>query len=370
MTRTILYVDDDAANRTVFKAAYGHEFPIVTAPGGHEALELLASQEFAVLLVDQRMPGMSGIELLARAREHFPDPVRILITAYSNLDEAVRAINLGHIRRYLRKPWNHDELRAAMLDAVDVYTMRRKLEALEQRMVQSERVYALGVVAASLAHEIRNPLMTLTANLEVAQLHVGGVAHDYGEDEFIRALRFKLDTAHRAATQIQEIIEGSTLGHRRHDEEQQADLYEVLRLTLVSLGGTLRQRARVELDIEVVPQVCGSRTQLGQIAFNLAVNALQALPEQSRASDHVLRFALSRQGDMVRLGVEDDGPGIPPGILERIFDPFFTTRKAGGTGLGLAITKRIVEEVGGSISVDSRVGRGTCFEVLLPVAGD
>ncbi|MCB9779217.1 MAG: response regulator [Alphaproteobacteria bacterium] len=364
MSPAVLYVDDEQSNLTVFEAAFMDRFPVLTASNGHDAIELLRAHEVAVLLVDQRMPGMSGVELLARAREEFPDPVRILVTAYSNLPEAIDAINEGHIRRYLHKPWNHDELQATLLDAIEVYTVRKRLATLEQHMRQAERVYALGVVSAGVAHELRNPLMVLMGQVELAR----GDISDLPPVERSRVLH-RLEAIHDNLVRVREIVEGMSMAHRRRDAEQQADLTEVVRLTVRSLQSSLTHRARTEQSLAALPPVRGSSTQLGQVVLNLLVNALQALPEDPGPSaDHRVSITVRREGDHALLEVADTGPGIPADVQQRIFDPFFTTKTSGGTGLGLAITRQIVEELGGTISLDSAPGHGTRFRVALPLA--
>ena len=163
----VLYVDDDRANLVVFEATLEGALPIRTASSGAEALQILRSEEVAVLLTDQRMPGMTGVELAEQAKVEFPDTVRVLITAYSDLNAAVDAINRGQIHLYLRKPWEPRELRLALESARERYLTARRMRELEKRLVATERVYALGVVAAGIAHEIRGPIGVLQTNVQL-----------------------------------------------------------------------------------------------------------------------------------------------------------------------------------------------------------
>src|SRR5208283_1020624 len=110
----VLYVDDDAPNLVVFEAACGSEFDVLTAENGTAALDIMRRQEVAILLTDQRMPGTSGVELAATVRDEFPDTIRLLITAYADLDSAIDAINWGQVHKYLRKPWDIRELKQAL----------------------------------------------------------------------------------------------------------------------------------------------------------------------------------------------------------------------------------------------------------------
>jgi len=375
MDRTILYVDDDAANLTVLQAACADEFDVATAESAEVALAIMRQHEIAVLLVDQRMPGMTGVELFEATREHYPDTVRILITAYSDLTDAINAINRGQVRGYLRKPWEPEHLKATLREALEVYDTRRKVRELERRLLETERVYSLGVVAASVAHELRNPLTALLTTLDLAEMRLkslvdglcSGRSIPPDEVDSVKKVGEQISRAKQAVDQITEITSGIELSHRRRDEEHTADMKEVANLTLRCVRAELLKRAQIQVEIEPGPPVLGSPNKLGQVVMNLLINALQALPDRPRGQNLVC-LRLRPAGDFVRLEVEDNGAGIPADALGKIFDPFFTTKTHGGTGLGLAISKQIIEEVRGRISVESEVGHGTRFSVELPVA--
>jgi len=375
MERTILYVDDDAANLTVLQAACADEFDVVTAESAEVALAIMRQHEIAVLLVDQRMPGMTGVELFEATREHYPDAVRILITAYSDLTDAINAINRGQVRGYLRKPWEPEHLKATLREALEVYDTRRKVRELERRLLETERVYSLGVVAASVAHELRNPLTALLTTLDLAEMRLkslidglsSGRSIPPDEVDSVKKVGDQISRAKQAVDQITEITSGIELSHRRRDEERTADMKEVANLTLRCVRAELLKRAQIQVEIEPGPPVVGSPNKLGQVVMNLLINALQALPDRPRGQN-LVSLRLRPAGEFVRLEVEDNGSGIPQDVLVKIFDPFFTTKTHGGTGLGLAISKQIIEEVRGRISVDSEIGRGTRFCVELPVA--
>ena len=375
MERTILYVDDDTANLTVLQAACADEFDVVTAESAEVALEIMRQHDIAVLLVDQRMPGMTGVELFEATREHYPDTVRILITAYSDLTDAINAINRGQVRGYLRKPWEPENLKATLREALEVYETRRKVRELERRLLETERVYSLGVVAASVAHELRNPLTALLTTLDLADMRLKSMIDGLSsgrsiapdEAESVKKVVEQISRAKQAVDQITEITSGIELSHRRRDEERTTDMKEVANLTLRCVRAELLKRAQIQVEIEPGPPVLGSPNKLGQVVMNLLINALQALPDRPRGQN-VVSLRLRPAGEFVRLEVEDNGSGIPQDVLGKIFDPFFTTKTHGGTGLGLAISKQIIEEVQGRISVESELGRGTRFCVELPVA--
>jgi two-component system, NtrC family, sensor kinase len=371
VSETILYVVDDDLNRTVFAAACGDDFDVVTAESGARALEILAERDVGVVVADQRMPLMTGVELLERVAHDHPETVRILITAFSDMGVAIDAINRGHVRRYVRKPWEPEELRATLREAVEVHAVRRKLEELERRLREAERVYALGVAAAFLAHDLRTPATTLLGYLELAAADLQRVRAECqnGREEAalasLRAAFESVASASRSAHAMADIVTGMNLGQRSAAQASTDDPAEVVRLTVRSLHGTLRRRARLEMDVRPCPAVSGSTTQLSQVVSNLLVNAFEALPADQPAVNRVI-VRLLPDGGRVRLDVEDTGCGIPAEVQEAVFRPFFTTKAEGGTGLGLAITKQIVEDIGGEIAVESAAGHGTRFSVFLP----
>jgi signal transduction histidine kinase len=370
MSDTILYVDDDEANLFVLQTACGRDLKVLTVQSGKAALELMREQEIAVLLSDQRMPGMTGVELFEQVKSEFPDVVRVLITAYSDFSDATAAINRGHVQRFLRKPWEIEELKANLRETLELYRSTRKLKLLEQRLRETERVYALGVVAGSIAHELRNPIAAVATSLSLLRDELSTLLGSADPRSPLAAtlseLALSVADARQGLQQITDITRGIELGQRRRDSEDQADLSEIARLTLASLQGELRRRALLEVSIESLPFVRGARAKLGQVVLNLVVNALRGLPARPRGQNRV-RISLQRQGALVRLDVEDNGCNVHAGDAQRMFDPFYAGAGAAGSGLGLAISREIVEEVGGTLEVTSSE-QGTCFSVLVPLA--
>jgi signal transduction histidine kinase len=355
----VLYVDDDRSNVVVFRAAFGEEFDLVCAESGAAALEILErDREIAVLLTDQRMPGMSGVQLAEIAKKRFPDVVRYLITAYTELDAAIDAINLGQVHRYLRKPWDPAEMRVHLHEGLELFALRRRVRDLERRMREVERVYALGIVAGSVVHELRNPMSALIGYLELARAQSGQIGYDIDR---------ALEGAWEAAVRMTDLARGVELTTRRTPHGRRGDLGEVTDLTVKLVINELRHRAMAMIDVEPNLPVPVSATQLGQVALNLVINALQAIPEDRQPDDAKIRITAARRGDHARLEVSDNGPGVPEELRQRIFDPFFTTKLEGGTGLGLAITRQIIEEAGGRIAVEETPGGGATFVVELPL---
>lgn len=371
MSAKVLFVDDDEANLIVCQAACGDDFEIVTATSAQAALECMRREEVGVIVADQRMPGTSGVELLERVRAEYPDTVRVLITAYSDIQAAIAAINRGRVRRYLRKPWEPGELRAELADALDIYAMSRKLSAMEVRLRETERVYALGIVAASIAHEMKNPMMWVTNSLAFAQSELAGLAarSELGLiKEQLEEIEASLTDARAGVDRVVDIVRGIELPTRSDSGNlKPVDLAEVLRLSLRLVSGDLMRCASLELDVACAPKIKASATKLGQVVLNLIVNAMQAVSARER-SQNLISVRLRIDDAFAVLEVADNGPGISEQHVDRIFDPFFTSKAGVGTGLGLAISRRIVEEIDGSLVAgrDERLG-GACFTVRLPI---
>jgi C4-dicarboxylate-specific signal transduction histidine kinase len=373
MSVKVLFVDDEESNLLVYEAVCGDDFDVLTASSGTLALELMRVHEVAVVVSDQRMPLMSGVELLERVHAEFPETVRVLITAYSDAHAAIDAINRGRVRRYLKKPWEPGELKAELLDGIERYQTQRRLQELERRLIQTERVYALGIVAAGIGHELRNPISWISTNLQhsLAELvELGAMLAESSSEAAstkLEEVRASLQDANAGTERVIEIVSAIQLSMVRSSSENEVvDLEEVARLALRLVEGDLRRAAHVELEVRGNTKVNGSRTQLCQIVVNLLVNAAHAVAKVPLASA-VIRVEIMSDAEQVCLEVADCGPGVPDQDRERIFDPFFTTKPGVGTGLGLAISRKIATELGGSLDVgrDPRLG-GASFRLRLP----
>jgi signal transduction histidine kinase len=367
MSVKVLFVDDDEANLVVCEAACGDDFEVVTATSAEAALDCMRREEVGVIVADQRMPGTTGVELLERVRVEYPDTVRVLITAYSDIQAAIAAINRGRVRRYLRKPWEPGELKAELADALDIYAMSRKLSAMEVRLRETERVYALGIVAASIAHEMKNPMMWVTNSLSFAQGELRKLSEGSGSAPIKSRIEEIEASLTDTRTGVDRVVDIELPTRSDAGNLKPVDLAEVLRLSLRLVSGELMRCASLELDVTCAPKVKASATKLGQVALNLIVNAMQAISARPR-SQNVISVRLYVEEAWAVLEVADNGPGISDQDLDRIFDPFFTSKVGVGTGLGLAISRRIVEEIDGSLVAgkDDQLG-GACFTVRLPL---
>jgi two-component system NtrC family sensor kinase len=247
---------------------------------------------------------------------------------------------------------------------------------MEQRLIQADRLAALGTLAAGVAHEVNNPLSYVSSNLNFiaegleairrALSGAGGALELSYVERMLGDCMDALADAQEGTARIRHVM-GDLKTFARGREEGTADVKRALESSLNLAMPELRHRARLNKHLEDVPLVQGSETRLGQVFLNLLINAAQAIDEGAPDKNQVDVY-LREEDRWVVVEIQDSGHGIPADMLKLIFDPFFSTKPVGiGTGLGLSICHGIVTGLGGEITVESTVGRGTCFRVKLPI---
>jgi len=243
---------------------------------------------------------------------------------------------------------------------------------VQTRLAMSERMASLGTLAAGVGHEINNPLTYLMCNLELARRNVEGVSSAGAEpdDRLVKTLDF-LRIAVEGSCRIRDIVRELRVFARAECEQIGAvDALTCVEAALSIAANQVRHRARIVKNLSPVPKVRADETRLGQVFLNLIVNAAQAIPE-GRADENTLTISsfVEEGSDRVVVEISDTGSGIAPELLSRIFDPFFTTKSVGeGTGLGLFLAQQAVRSYGGSIQVESQLGKGSTFRVALTQA--
>src|SRR5262245_25388488 len=170
-TPIVLYVDDERPNRIVFEQTFKNLFHVVCVESAQHALEFLAANEVGVLVTDQGMPEMTGNELLKRAKKEYPQMVRIVITAYSDLEPILAAVNEGLVARYIVKPWSREQLEELLRWGVETYRIGRENASVQLRLIETERPATIGSIHGALIHDLTQPLAYLVNNAEhLAQL--------------------------------------------------------------------------------------------------------------------------------------------------------------------------------------------------------
>jgi signal transduction histidine kinase/ligand-binding sensor domain-containing protein/CheY-like chemotaxis protein len=281
-------------------------------------------------------------------------------------------LRLHQLRRSERELQARVGQRTAELASVnaDLQARLQELQDTRERLVHSEKMAAIGTLAAGVGHEINNPLAYIISNLRFVAGEIRSAVAQDAQPERWQEAQQALDEALLGADRVRRIVADlRTFSRSTQERRERVDLHRVLDQSLNLAEGLVRHRARVVKDYGLSPAVLADETRLGQVFLNLIVNAAQALPE-GRAPYNEIRLTTGRDArGLAFIAVSDNGVGIPPEVLPRIFEPFFTTKEVGeGTGLGLSICHSIIQELGGDIRVRSEPGRGTTFEVLLPPA--
>jgi len=383
----ILYVDDDHANRVVFTHTFGKHFRIICVDSGDSALALMSAETVAVLVTDQRMPGMTGDELLARVKVLSPDTVRIVVTAYSDLDPILKAVNDGLVVRYIIKPWDRTELEQTLKWALEVYELGRTNSAIQLRLIQTERVLTLGQVAAAVIHDLRQPLSNIALNAERLVEHAGAApalerlaaasSPQHLELPELRRLQQLATELPEIAAEMSEAAKfmGDVLKQLTQFQQKplgtaadaNVDPAALVRLALsMCRGDAVLSGCTIINDVpEELPRVKASTSQLLQILINILRNAQQAVEATHEAGTVVVQAI--DQSDHVRFVIRDNGPGMSDEALARMGTPFFTTR-AEGTGIGVSQVRRLVGSVGGALKIESTEGKGTTVTFTVPTA--
>jgi two-component system, sensor histidine kinase and response regulator len=397
--RTLLVVDDEAGPRQSLHMVFKDEYNVLLADGGPQAMDLAQSHRIDAAVLDIRMPGMNGVEVLAKLREIDSGIQVVMLTAYETIETARQALRLGACD-YLTKPFDLATMRASVATAMtrrglvdsmqsSAQQLQELQEALRSQQLQAEIARTKNEIYASVVHDINGPLTIIAGFVEIINQHMSGTSHIEGEN--LELIKDRLNRISRQVNNASEISQ-RYLGFLRKQPLEKTPV--ATRTILTDLGELLKfhpNSQRNKLSIlplvqDVVAEING--TELIQLLLNLAINALQSTSEPhdveihghclaqplqlDRITDNQESRFINRDGfrnrePLVAITVRDNGPGIPQDILPRIFEPGFTTKpERKGTGLGLAIVQRFVVENGAGLHVQTHLGSGTTFTVYLP----
>ena len=366
----ILIVDDESGFRESLARRLEKRGAVINQAGnGAEALTSLAQEPVDVVLLDVRMPGMDGLAVLERIRQEHPDTEVILITGNVNTNEGVAGIKAGAFD-YLTKPIEIEHLIGKIRQAFDklVRSQEQEREArfrvrMEQQLIAADRLAALGTLSAGTAHEINNPLAII--NDSAGWLKSRAAKDGSLSDEMRKDLNLALEKIESSVKRARRITH-QLLSFSRQAEAMTKE-FNLSELAVEVVELTRKTAAECQGEVSAACEVKDMRVwsdpyQVRQVLINLVTNGLQAV-----ASGAVVEMIITGDEKDAIAVVRDNGHGIPPENLERIFEPFFTTKPPGeGTGLGLSVSRGIIEKLGGRIEVESKLGKGTTFKVVLP----
>jgi two-component system, probable response regulator PhcQ len=373
---TVLYVDDEDLALKYFTRAFEHKFPILTALNAAEGFRLLEQnrEQIGLVITDQRMPGEKGVQFLERARQLQPKAIRILTTAYSDLNVAIEAVNSGAIYKYVTKPWDIPQLQVTLQRAVEFFLVQRerdlllkeKLSVLQEMMI-TDRVLSLGIVAARLGHYVRNSLVAVRTFMDLAP---ETLVEEKIDAEQIRDPSLWKEFYHHTQIQIRRITElltdlVSATESNGPPVVEELDLKQTVKRSVQRLNGKPLQNGIIFIDQipEGLPKLSVERHKFEHLFELLLKGEVISLPAGSR----VFISARSRfdKDEELDIQIRDDGPGLPKGAFRAVFDPSFV--HSNDFAINLMACYFIVYHHGGKIDVQSEDGHGVTFRLTFPV---
>jgi signal transduction histidine kinase len=398
---TLLVVDDEEGPRMSLRVIFKDTYDLLMAEDGPSAIEIVQKHHIDVAILDIRMAGMSGIEVLERLRFVRPDIEAIMMTAYETTDTIRQALRLRACD-YINKPFDIATIRNAVSGAMqrrmlesEIHSSAEKvhelLGELQSQRVEEQIARTRGDIYASIIHDINGPLTVISGFVQLVNSKLNRSTRLELEDlEFIKE---RVRIIERQVTNCIDISR-RYLGFLRQQTDDPAPA--LLNQLLADLEQLVRVHPSLqenEFSLKPVQRdiyVCINGTDLIQVLLNLVVNGFQCKSQSHRVEigGEVLTEPLDltqvRDGEngrllnvenlknhapLVKLWVRDTGGGIPPEILPKIFQPYFTTKgPRQGTGLGLNIVHRLIKESSGALHVHTRQGEGTTFTVYLPAS--
>lgn len=352
----VLYLDDEENNLKSFKAAFRREYDVYTAENSETAFDIVKSVKPHVIFSDQRMPVTTGVEFFNAIRQVFPDPVRILITGYTDVNDIIEAINRGHIYRYITKPWSEQEIRVAIDNAYDLYVTRRTLDQKVEELEKSNHELSSFIYRAS--HDLRAPVASSLGLVRVA-------LHEVKDDTAVEYLKKIEDSTEQLDVLVSNIIDFYK-NSREHEvleelefEQLIADVVENVRSHLDSddamIDWKIDQKNRFKVDV----------FRLRVVLTNLISNAIKFKKHDQDKARVEVRITSDLNEAVIE--VQDQGVGIIQDHLKRIFEIFFKgNNQQSGSGIGLYIVKEALEKMGGSVDVNSSPEDGTLVILKIP----
>lgn len=378
----VLYVDDEEMSLKYFTRAFQDQFRILTATNAQDGLKLLEEHkdEIGLLMTDQRMPGEKGVWLLEKARQLRPRIIRILATAYADMDAAIAAVNTGAIYKYVTKPWDPPQLENTLKRGLEFFMVQRerdqllkeKMSVLHNMMI-ADRIVSLGLLAAGLSHHIRNSLVAVKTFLDLApakmeeeKMNLEGLRNPDFWKEYYQNVQGQIEKINNMLKDLWTASEKPAFefGSRVQVHEIVADSITRLQAGFAAKNITVENRIPASL-----PALSVDQPKFCRLFDLLLKDELASLPAGSRVtlSAELLASTEPDKGE-IQVEVSDNGPGLPKEALRLVFDPFVVRSDSPiEYGIHLMACYFIVHHHGGRIDAKSEEGRGTTFRLRLPL---
>jgi signal transduction histidine kinase len=352
----VLYIDDEINNLNSFKASYRFDYNILIANNTTEALGLLEQHpDITVILCDQRMPDKTGVEFFESIHSQHPNPIRILITGYTDIESVISAINRGHIFRYIRKPWNDADIKSAIDEAHRFYMTTSMLSV---KNIELQKAYdELDKFAYSVTHDLRGPILSIQGAVDLAR-----------QIDDIQEIRSILDLVDKTTSKLNGLIENIHDYYRL--KRGQLQITNIDFKALLDEIGDLHEihekmhGVRFTSVIEQNEPFRSDAMSIKIILNNLLSNAFKYQRKENPEKFVSLEIFVN-QG-MATIFVRDNGIGIQENYISNIFDMFYrATSEEFGSGFGLYNVKDALSKLNGTIEVETNAGQGTSFKVTI-----
>lgn len=353
----ILYIDDEANNLISFKAAFRFDYNVLVANNTDEALKHLQNNpDICVILSDQKMPDKTGVEFFEEIRPSYPNPVRILLTGYADIESVINAINKGHVFRYIKKPWDEQDIRSAIDEGYKFYITSSMLAIKNEELQKAYN--ELDKFAYSATHDMRGPILSVLGVIDLAKNsdNIQDIQDMLG---MMENAMMKLDNYIQNIHDYYNIRRGEVKITDIHFEDivkDMQDIYEVtskLSRTAFTTGTSQPEAFRSdEISLKI-------------ILNNLLSNAFKY--QQKSKQDKFVDLNIEVAKGIATITVKDNGIGIPESSISHIFNMFYrATNEELNSGFGLYNVKDALGKLGGEIAVESKEGEGTIFRITIP----
>lgn len=353
----VLYIDDEPNNLVSFKASFRFDYTIFIANNTIEAIEhLKAHPDIAVILSDQKMPDKTGVEFFEEIRADYPNPIRILITGYTDIDSVINAINRGHVFRYIKKPWTDADVQSAIDEAYKFY-ITSSLLALKNDELQ--KAYdELDKFAYSATHDMRGPILSVLGIIDLTKN-----AEDFEEiKEMVGMMEnamLRLDNYIQNLHDHYSIRRGELNITDIHFENTLKDVSDLYDITSKLKGVTFRK------SVHQTDKFRSDDISIKIILNNLLSNAFKY--QKKNKEDKFVSLDMRVENNVAIITVEDNGIGIPEKNRSDVFSMFFRgANDEIGSGFGLYNVKDALSKISGKIELQSVENEGTKFIVTIP----
>ena len=353
----ILYVDDEEKHLDSFKILFRKDYDILVAKSAHEGLKMLEDNDVRLVITDQRMPNMTGVEFLEQIANLYPEITRIILTGYSDVEAIISAINKGRVFRYITKPWDKDELKETIDFALEAYRLKSENRQLISQLKKTNK--ELDELVYRSSHDLRAPLASILGLINLAK-------KEDQLDKIQEYLELQEKSVMRLDGLLKEIIQFSRNTHlsvRGDNIDFDALVQECLHIHDYFIGS---QEIEKSYKVDQPCEFIGDKYRIEIILNNLISNAIRY--GNLRQDCPRLEVEVKVDKNEVKICVSDNGIGIDPSLKEDIFKMFYkgSDESVGGSGLGLFIVRETIEKLNGDIFLESEPGKGSSFIVKIP----